>query len=104
MTEFTHNDATVTFRKGTIRDRMHLNALIEKLNESIDETMHAAAYAYAYLIARADVDGDLGIELPDASASIEELTEGFEAFLEADEELYDLAMRATGLTDDDPND
>jgi len=78
---------------------MRLNAIIADLNDAVDdETMYAAAYAYAYLIARGDVEGDLGFELPDATASIEELTEGFEQYLDADEELFQAVMDATGLT------
>ena len=88
----TYNGAKITFRKETIRDHLNLAKLAEKLGEEINEDMAGGAYAFAYLLAQTEVEGDLGFPLLDTNASSDDLLAAFEGFLEADVELFDALL------------
>ena len=96
-----YNGATLTAKRGTVRDRIQLGAIARKLDiEDGDDFNSLASITFARFLTRVVVDGDIGIELPAATDSEEMLRAGLDRFLDADEGLYDAVVEVLNASDE----
>ena len=103
---FTFNGATFTVRRADVRTRIKKTIVYGRLGatQGMAEDEWAFIYAYTGFITQTTVDGDPGFKVPTVSASEGEHQAALEAFLSADEELYDLLNDALNKVDRAPND
>ena len=107
MTEHkeTYNGASLTARRGTVRDRINLGVLANRMDIDDDDDFGASAsYTYARFLTYITIEGDLGFPVPEASAAPAELQDGLNHFLDADAALYDLIVEMLNATDEGTGD
>lgn len=99
----TYNGATITFKRGTVRSRLRGMTLYGKLGVSQD-TPNDVMLGYSYfvrLLTQCEIAGHLGFDLPDTSADDAELMQAYQAFMDADEALFDVVMDGLNVVDED---
>lgn len=87
---FTYNGATITVRRGTVRDRLAVDALVWELPDttSLAESHAQRSFGRA-VVQTVSVEGELGFSWPNVSATADVLKAGFEALMDADGALWD---------------
>jgi hypothetical protein len=99
----TYNGATITFKRGTVKSRLRGMTLYGKLGVSSD-TPNEDMLGYSYfvrLLTQCEVEGELGFNLPSANADPAELCKAYDAFMNADEALFDAVMDGLNAADED---
>ena len=88
---FTYNgDVTITVRRGTVRDRLAVDALAWELPETKSTAERHAQRSYAKLVIQTvSVEGDLGFVWRSSNASGDDLAAAYEALMDADGALWD---------------
>jgi len=88
---FQYNDATITVRRATIRDRLTIDALQWQLPDTDLVPVRHQQRAYLRAVVQTtSVDGDLGFTLPKPDAPDAALAAGFEAMMDAPGTLWDI--------------
>ncbi len=99
------NGATITLRRGTVRDRLMVNSVVGKLGIDLDYIEDfAGKRLFARFIVQAQADGDFGFAIPAITDNEETLLASFEKFLDLDGELYDELETALYEVDKSLND
>lgn len=90
-----YNGATITIRRATVRARLRTTLVYNKIGlpEAMGEDW-LFMQAFARFITQATVEGDLGFRVPSLADDDETFLAGYEAFLNADVEFYDLVNAA----------
>lgn len=94
MTQHTlmYNDASLIFRRRTVRDNLMLRVVFRALNDRSQhlevDTLELECWSlFADFLIRVTVEGDIGIEQPSVNADPDTLWEAYEAFMAAPGEL-----------------
>lgn len=97
-----YNGATLTFKRADVRSRIQASVLYKRVGLSGDSAEEQWYFwtTYVGFLLRTTVEGDLGFTIPSLSASTEELEAGLEAFLAADESLYECVTNALNRLDE----
>lgn len=90
---FDWNGATITWHRRTIRHKLMVRNILSRMTKgNAAETDDFEFYLYAEFanfVVRADVDGDIGFELPAMVSTDEEIMAGFEAYMDLPDAFHD---------------
>lgn len=99
----TYNGATISFKRGTVKSRLRGMTLYGKLGVSSD-TPNDVMLGYSYfvrLLTQCEIEGTLGFDLPDTNAGEAVLQAAYQAFMDADEALFDVVMDGLNAVDEE---
>lgn len=82
-------DVTITVRRGTVGDRLDVDALAWELPDTQSTRERHKQRSFARLVIQSAVEGDLGFAWPSPDDSSEALTAAFNAWKQADGPLWD---------------
>lgn len=86
---FSHNGATLTVRRRTVRDNLLSRVVFRKMYEINAEPgaeLEGWIFFAAFLL-QVDIEGELGIPQPEPGADAETLYEAYEALMNYDDEM-----------------
>jgi hypothetical protein len=103
--KISYHSATITFKSGTVRSRLHQASLNRNfdISDDMDDLDWVSISQYTNFLSRAEIDGDIGFPVPHNGASEDEYRKGLEAFLEASEDFYDTVIVPLFLMDSGGN-
>ena len=104
--KITYNGATLTVRRGTVRDRIQSNMVLNALGFDADDNIEFIAKRfYARVVTQTEVvEGELSFPLPPAGASADDHIKAYEHLMQGDAALYDLLEIALYEVDLPPGD
>lgn len=91
----TYNGATITVRRADVRARLRTQLAYTKLGGIPHEPeVWLCTHAFTQFVTQCTVEGELGFPMPLLTDDDEVFQQGFEAFLSAPSELYDIVNHA----------